>query len=87
MRGSTRKHVDKRGATTWLAIWDAPAKVDPETGAVRRAQKSKGGFRTQKDAQRFLNDTLPKVAAGTYVEPSSETLAVFLRRGCPRRRT
>ncbi len=79
MRGSTRKHVDKRGKTTWLAIWDAPAKVDPETGAVRRAQKSKGGFRTQKDAQRFLNDTLPKVAAGTYVEPSSETLAVFLR--------
>lgn len=74
MRGSTRK----RGST-WTAYWDAPAKVDPDTGAVVRAQKSKGGFRTQKDAQRFLQEALPKVADGTYVEPSSEPLAVFLR--------
>ena len=79
MRGSARRHVDKRGRTSWLAIWDGPPKIDPVTGGSRRVQKSKGGFRTQKDAQRFLNETLPRVAAGTYVEPSSESLTVFLR--------
>lgn len=70
MRGSTRK----RGAT-WTAYWDGSA--DPETG--KRQQKSKGGFRRQKDAERFLQETLPKVAAGTYFEPSSEALAAYLR--------
>jgi integrase len=75
MRGSTRK----RGKT-WTAYWDSQAKVDPETGGVARVQKSKGGFRTQKDAQRFLNETLPKVATGTYIEPSSEPLHSFLAR-------
>lgn len=70
MRGSTRK----RGKS-WTAYWDSQAKVEGGT----RSQKSKGGFRTQKDAQRFLNDTLPKVEAGTYVEPSTESLTVFLR--------
>ena len=69
MRGSTRK----RGGT-WTAYWDAGE--DPATG--KRRQKTKGGFRTQKDAQRFLNDTLTSVATGTYVEPSSVPLARFL---------
>lgn len=74
MRGSTR-----RRGKSWTAYWDGPASIDAETGATTRSQRSKGGFRTQKDAQRFLNETLPKVAAGVYVEPSSEPLAVFLR--------
>jgi integrase len=69
MRGSTR-----RRGTTWTAIWDV---TNPING--RRQQKSKGGFRRQKDAERFLQETLPKVAAGTYFEPSSEPLALFLR--------
>jgi integrase len=69
VRGSTRK----RGQT-WTAYWDAGE--DPGTG--KRRQKTKGGFRTQKDAQRFLNDTLTSVAAGTYVEPSTVPLARFL---------
>jgi integrase len=73
MRGSTRK----RGKT-WTAYWDAQGQVEVETGAVSRVQKSKGGFRTQKDAQRFLQDTLPKVATGTYVEPSTEPLSAFM---------
>jgi integrase len=69
MRGSTRK----RGST-WTAYWDLPA--DSETG--ERRQKSRGGFRTRKDAQRFLTDTLTSVATGTYVEPSTVALARFL---------
>jgi integrase len=73
MRGSTRK----RGKT-WTAYWDGSANVDTDTGSVTRAQKSKGGFRTQKDAQAFLTTIMPKVAAGTYIEPSMEQLGAFM---------
>lgn len=70
MRGSTRK----RG-TTWTAYWDMPA--DPKTG--NRRQASKGGFRTQKEAQRHLASVVIAVGAGTYIEPSKQPLARFLQ--------
>lgn len=79
MRGSTRKHIDKRGRTTWLAIWDAPPKIDPETGTGRRVQRSKSGFGTRKAAEAFLKTTTLAVEDGTYAEPSGEPLSVFLR--------
>ena len=69
MRGSTRK----RGAT-WTCYWDLPA--DPTTGDRRQA--SKGGFRTQKDAQRHLASVVVAVGEGTYVEASKQPLARFL---------
>ncbi len=69
MRGSTRK----RG-NTWTAYYDGPP--DPHTG--KRQQRSKGGFKRQKDAQAFLNRTLPTVDDGTYVEPSKQPLARYL---------
>src|SRR5579875_663393 len=69
MRGSTRK----RGAT-WTAYWDLPA--DVETG--RRRQASKGGFRTQKDAQRNLAAVITQIGDGTYVEPSKQPFARYL---------
>lgn len=69
MRGSTRK----RGST-WTAYWDLGE--DLETG--KRRQKSKGGFRTQKDAQRFLAGVVTQVGDGTYVEPSRQPLARYL---------
>lgn len=69
MRGSTRK----RG-TSWTAYWDLPA--DPTTG--NRRQASKGGFRTQKDAQRYLANVVVRVADGIYVEPSKQPLAAFM---------
>ena len=69
MRGSTRK----RGAT-WTAYWDMPA--DVATG--NRRQASKGGFRTQKDAQRHLASVVVSVGDGTYVEPSKQPLARFM---------
>jgi integrase len=68
MRGSTRK----RG-TTWTALWDHH---DPESGD--RRQKSKGGFRTQKEAQTHLATVITRVAEGTYIEPSKVPLARFL---------
>lgn len=70
MRGSTRK----RGST-WTVYWDAPA--DIESG--KRQQKSQGGFRTQKDAQRHLATVVSQVGDGTYVEPSKQPLGRFLR--------
>lgn len=68
MRGSTRK----RG-TTWTALWDAH---DPQTGG--RRQKSKGGFRTQKEAQTHLATVITATAAGEYVEPSKQPFGRFL---------
>ena len=49
---------------------------DPETGD--RRQKSKGGFRTQKDAQAHLDKVVPQVKDGTYSEPSRQPLSRFL---------
>lgn len=69
MRGSTRK----RGST-WTALWDV---YDPQAG--KRQQKSKGGFRTQKEAQKHLNGVLPAVADGTYSEPSKVVLIRYLQ--------
>jgi integrase len=68
MRGSTRK----RGST-WTALWDHH---DPATGA--RRQKSKGGFRTQREAQTHLATVITSVAQGGYVEPSKQQLGAFL---------
>ncbi|MBO0767556.1 MAG: site-specific integrase [Solirubrobacterales bacterium] len=72
MRGSTRK----RGKT-WTAYWDV-TETDPETGEQVRRQRSKGGFRTQKLAEAHIGEVLPDVRAGTYVEPTTQTLADFM---------
>jgi integrase len=68
VRGSTRK----RGST-WTAYWDT---TDPQTGG--RRQKSLGGFRTQKEAQKHLATVVVAVGEGTYVEPSKDPLGRFL---------
>src|SRR5262249_33368681 len=68
MRGSTR-----RRGKTWTALWDA---VDAETG--KRQQKSKGGFKSQREAQQHLSSVLVRVAEGTYSEPSKQALGAFL---------
>jgi integrase len=69
MRGSTRK----RGKT-WSAYYDLGD--DLETGG--RRQKSKGGFRTQKEAQQFLASVVNQLGHGTYSEPSKQPLARFM---------
>ena len=57
---------------------------DPETG--RRRQKWHSGFRTQKDAQRALADILGRLDNGSYVPPSRQTVAEYLREWFPRSR-
>jgi integrase len=68
-----RGHVCRRGST-WTVVYDEPS----ENG--KRKQRSKGGFATKRDAQRFLTDTLARLGDGSYAAPSKLTLAEFLER-------
>jgi integrase len=68
MRGGTRKRGE-----TWTWFFDA---VDPVTG--KRRQRSKGGFRTKREAQAALSEALAAYRAGRLVEPSKLTLGAFL---------
>jgi integrase len=67
-----RGHTYRRGKT-WTVVYDEPT----ETG--KRKQRSKGGFPTKKQAQRFLTDTFARIDGGSYAEPSKLTLADYLR--------
>lgn len=69
---SQRGSLRKRGET-WTAYWWT---TGPE-GA--RRQRSKGGFRTKRDAQAHLTSVLSAVQTGTYSEPRKMILATFLR--------
>jgi integrase len=73
MRGGTRKRGD-----TWTWYFDA---ADPATG--KRRQRSKGGFRTKREAQAALSEALAAYRAGTLVEPSKLTLGAFLDEWLP----
>jgi integrase len=73
MRGGTRK----RGGT-WTWFFDA---ADPATG--KRRQRSKGGFRTKREAQAALSEALAAYRAGTLVESSKLTLGAFLDEWLP----
>lgn len=50
---------------------------DPKTG--KRRLKSRGGFRTRRDAERALAEMLREINRGSYVEPTNQTVAEFLR--------
>jgi len=67
-------HVRKRGAT-WTIVYDIGR--DPETG--RRRQRWQSGFGTKRDAERSLVDVLGRLDIGSYVEPTKQTVADFLR--------
>jgi integrase len=65
-RGSVRQ----RG-TTWTVVFDEP-RADG-----RRHQRSKGGFRTRKDAERYLREQLRSLDTGTYMAPHKLTVATY----------
>lgn len=64
--------VNKRGAN-WQYTVDVGN--DPATG--RRRQKTKGGFRTRKDAEKALADVINAVNTGTYVGGTRATFREF----------
>ena len=69
MKGS----VKKRG-NTYQYVVDIGR--DPVTG--KRKQKTKGGFKRQKDAQAALNKVLHEIGEQGYVEPSKELFSSFI---------
>jgi integrase len=71
----------KRRGTTWTAYW----KVEKPSGWK---QRSKGGFPTKREAQRYLTDALAALQSGTFADPSKLTLGDFLlHRWLPTKRT
>jgi integrase len=68
MQGS---FIKKRGST-WTAYYYMP----DSTG--KRRQRSKGGFGTKEEAQRYLSNTVTSVQTGDYVEPTNLTLGEYL---------
>ena len=69
-----RGHVYKR-EQSWTVVYDE----QPDEHGNRR-QRSKGGFQTRKEAQRFLTDTLARIDSGSYAVPSKLTVADYLER-------
>jgi integrase len=67
-----RGHVYKR-SDRWTAVYDEGR---DEQG--KRLQRSKGGFATRRDAQRFLTDVLGRLGDGSYAAPSKLTLGDYL---------
>jgi len=67
---SQRGGIYRRGFT-WTAFWRTDA-------ADGRKQHTKGGFRTKKEAQQFLTETLAAIQGGVFREPSKVTLGEFL---------
>lgn len=65
--------VFKRGKT-WSYVVDLPS--DQDTG--KRIQKKKGGFPTQKEADKALVALLSSVHKGEYVSENNMTIAAFL---------
>jgi hypothetical protein len=49
---------------------------DPVTG--RRRQKWHSGYRTKRDAERAMSEIVAAVHAGTYAEPTRQTLGDFV---------
>ena len=69
---SQRGSLHRRG-DSWTVRWRT------ET-ADGRKQHSKGGFRTKKEAQDFLTDTMAAIRGGVFSEPTKVTLGDFLTR-------
>jgi integrase len=63
--------VYKRG-NTWSVVHDEPS---PDG---KRRQRTKGGFATKRDAQRYLTDALARIDGGAYTRPSKLTLGAYL---------
>ena len=71
-----RKRCDGCGAHSFTWSFTVDTGRDAEG---RRKQRSRTGFRTEREAQRVLRELLASLDGGTYVDSSSTTLAQYLR--------
>ncbi|MCE3277385.1 MAG: site-specific recombinase XerD [Propionibacteriaceae bacterium] len=70
MRGS----VVKRGNGYSVVV-----ELDRDPITDKRRQKWHSGFRTKREAERALSDLVASLHAGTYIEPTKQTLAGFAK--------
>ncbi len=66
--------VSKRNSGTYTIVIEIGRNAEG-----KRRQRSKGGFRTKREAQEALNALLAEMQAGTYVKPREVRLAEYLR--------
>ncbi|MFB3167484.1 site-specific integrase [Neobacillus sp. 179-C4.2 HS] len=69
MRGTVKKD-----GTSWFILFDIGK--DPLTG--KRKQKKKRGFKTKKEAEKYLSEQLNAVDKGTFFEPKDITFSEYL---------
>jgi hypothetical protein len=69
MRGTIKKE-----GSSWFIQFDLGK--DPVTG--KRKQKKKRGFKTKKEAEKYLSEQLNAIDKGTYFEPSEMTVCEYL---------
>src|SRR5690554_3505194 len=69
-----RGHVSKRGSKYSFVI---DIGRDPIT--KKRKQKRVSGFRTKKEATQAMNKMINEIQGGTYIEPSGQTFAEFVK--------
>ena len=69
MRGHIRK-----GGSTWAVVVDLG-----RDDSGRRRQKWHSGYKTKREATQGLTEILGKLQEGTYVEPTRQTVAQYLR--------
>ncbi len=65
-------HFKKRGASWYFWV-----ELEPDANGKRR-QKSRGGFKTRKEAERAFAELRDEVRRGVFVEPSKLTLNRYL---------
>jgi integrase len=70
-----RGHVRKRGSR-YTVIYD-----EPRDG--KRRQRWKSGFRTRREAERFLTEQLQRLGDGSYAAPQKQTVAEYLAEWLP----
>jgi integrase len=65
--------IELERGRSWTVVYDE----NPE-GDKNRQQRSKGGFPTQREAERFLVESLSRLGDGSYTQPSKATLGEYL---------
>jgi integrase len=67
--------IIKKGST-YMIRFD----VGRDMNSGKRIQKAKGGFKTKKEAQEYLVNSINEVNQGTFLQPSNEEFSFFIER-------
>jgi integrase len=72
--GYAMRGTIKKDGASWYVSFDLGK--DPETG--KRRQKKKRGFKTKKEAEKYLSEQINDLDKGTYFEPKDLTFFEYL---------